>query len=168
MEKCGHRLTAPGTGREIGCTLDVLRSMYLGLYFAPMVTANAIKTSIYASCLYEKIGFATDPHYSEDRNDIITSISAENAENLIAICQAIQHMSPIDSFVTPYPSAMPGYDSDIIMASGSFTMGSSIELSCDAPIRPPYTTFMQGGTTFDASHAAVLYSAQKVMELNNR
>ena len=168
VEKCGHRLTAPGTGREIGCTLEVMRSMYLGVYFAPMVTANAIKTSIYASCLYNKIGFATDPHYSEDRNDIITSIAAENAENLIAICQAIQHMSPIDSFATPYPSPMPGYDSDIIMASGSFTMGSSIELSCDAPVRAPYTTFMQGGTTFDASRAAVLYSAQKVREISKK
>ncbi len=166
VEKCGHRLTAPGTGREIGCTMDALRNLYLGLYFAPMVTANAIKTSIYASCLYEKLGFVTDPHYTEDRNDIITSIHAENAENLIAICQAIQHMSPIDSFATPEPSPMPGYDSDIIMASGSFTMGSSIELSCDAPVRAPYTTFMQGGTTFDASRAAVLYSAQKVKELN--
>ncbi len=162
VELCGHRLTAPGTGREIGCTIDVLRDMYLGLYFAPMVTANAIKTSIYASCLYEKIGFKTEPHYTEDRNDIITSIAAENAENVIAICQAIQHMSPIDSFATPEPYAMPGYDSDIIMASGSFTMGSSIELSCDAPIREPYTTFMQGGTTFEASRAAVLVSAQKV------
>lgn len=162
VELCGHRLTAPGTGREIGCTIDVLRDMYLGLYFAPMVTANAIKTSIYASCLYEKIGFKTEPHYTEERNDIITSIAAENAENLIAICQAIQHMSPIDSFATPEPYAMPGYDSDIIMASGSFTMGSSIELSCDAPIRAPYTTFMQGGTTFEASRAAVLVSADKV------
>ena len=148
--------------------MDVMRSMYLGVYFAPMITANAIKTSIYASCLYNKIGFATDPHYTEDRNDIITSIAAENAENLIAICQAIQHMSPIDSFATPYPSPMPGYDSDIIMASGSFTMGSSIELSCDAPVRAPYTTFMQGGTTFDASRAAVLYSAQKVREINKK
>lgn len=162
VEMCGHRLTAPGTGREIGCTIDVLRDMYLGLYFAPMVTANAIKTSIYASCLYGKIGFKTEPHYTEERNDIITSIAAENAENLIAICQSIQHMSPIDSFATPEPYAMPGYDSDIIMASGSFTMGSSIELSCDAPVRAPYTTFMQGGTTFEASRAAVLVSADKV------
>lgn len=165
VEKCAHRLTCPGTGREIGCGLDMMRSMYLGVYFAPMVTANAIKTSVYASCLFEKIGFKTEPHYTEDRNDIITSIAAENAENLIAICQAIQHMSPIDSFATPEPCPMPGYDSDIIMASGSFTMGSSIELSCDAPVRAPYTTFMQGGTTFDASRAAVLYSAQKVREL---
>lgn len=165
VELCGHRLTAPGTGREIGCGMDMLRDMYIGLYYAPMITANAIKTSIYTSCLYEKIGFATEPHYSEPRNDIITSIAAETPENLIAICQAIQNMSPIDSFATPEPWAMPGYDSEVIMAAGTFIMGSSIELSCDAPIRPPYTTFMQGGTTFDASRAAVLVSAQKVKRL---
>ncbi|MEG1801613.1 MAG: methionine gamma-lyase family protein, partial [Oscillospiraceae bacterium] len=141
VELCGHRLTAPGTGRELGCGLDILRDMYIGLYYAPMITANAIKTSIYASCLYEKIGFATEPHYTEPRNDIITSISAKTPENLIAICQAIQEMSPIDSFAVPEPWTMPGYDDKIIMAAGTFTMGSSIELSCDAPIRPPYTTF---------------------------
>ncbi|MEG1782564.1 MAG: methionine gamma-lyase family protein [Oscillospiraceae bacterium] len=165
VELCGHRLSAPGTGREIGCTMDVLRDMYIGLYFAPMVTANAVKTSIYASCLYEKLGFETEPHYSMPRNDIITSIAARTPENLIAICQAIQSASPIDSFAVPQPWAMPGYDSEIIMAAGTFTMGSSIELSCDAPIREPYTTFMQGGTSFDASRAAVLLSAQKVKNI---
>ena len=165
VELCGHRLTAPGTGRELGCTLDVLRDMYLGLYMAPMITANAVKTSIYASCLYEKLGFDTEPHYSQPRNDIITSIAARTPENLIAICQAIQSASPIDSFAVPEPWAMPGYDSEIIMAAGTFTMGSSIELSCDAPIRAPYTTFMQGGTSFDASRAAVLLSAQKVKNI---
>ena len=105
---------------------------------------------------------------SADGIKLSVNFDGENAENLIAICQAIQHMSPIDSFATPYPSAMPGYDSDIIMASGSFTMGSSIELSCDAPVRAPFTTFMQGGTTFDASRAAVLLSAQKVADVRNK
>lgn len=164
VELCGHRLSAPGTGREIGCTMDVLRDMYLGIYYAPMITANAINTSIYASRLFEKIGFATEPSYKEERNDIITSIAAQNPENLIAICQAIQYASPIDSYVTPEPWEMPGYDSKIIMAAGTFTMGASLELSCDAPIREPYTTFMQGGTSFDASRAAVLLSAEKVFK----
>ncbi len=168
VEMCGHRLTAPGTGREIGCSLDVMREMYLGVYFAPMITANALKTSIYASCLYEKMGFETEPRYMEDRNDIITSICAENAENVIAICRGIQAGSPIDSYAAPEPGDMPGYDSQIIMAAGAFTMGSSIELSCDAPLREPYIAYMQGGTTFDASRAAVLLSAQKVQDLNNK
>lgn len=168
VEMCGHRLTAPGTGREIGCSLDVMREMYLGVYFAPMITANALKTSIYASCLYEKMGFETEPRYMEDRNDIITSICAENAENVIAICRGIQAGSPIDSYAAPEPGDMPGYDSQIIMAAGAFTMGSSIELSCDAPLREPYIAYMQGGTTFDASRAAVLLSAQKVMDVKNK
>ncbi len=166
VEMCGHRLTAPGTGREIGCSLDVLRDMYLGVYHAPMITANALKTSIYASALYEKMGFETEPKYYEDRNDIITSISAQNAENLIAICRGIQAGSPIDSYAAPEPGDMPGYDSQVIMAAGAFTMGSSIELSCDAPLREPFIAFMQGGTSFDAARAAVLLSAQKVMDIN--
>ncbi len=168
VELCGHRLASPGTGREIGCSLDVLRDMYLGVYHAPMITANALKTSIYASALYEKLGFETEPKYFEDRNDIITSISALNAENLIAICRGIQAGSPIDSYAAPEPGDMPGYDSQVIMAAGAFTMGSSIELSCDAPLREPYIAFMQGGTTFAASRGAVLLSAQKVYELNNK
>ena len=168
VELCGHRLTAPGTGREIGCSLDVMREMYLGVYFAPMITANALKTSIYASCLYEKLGFETEPSYKDDRNDIITSISAQNRENVIAICRGIQAGSPIDSFAAPEPGDMPGYDSQIIMAAGAFTMGSSIELSCDAPLRRPYIAYMQGGTSFAASRAAVLMSAQKVYDINNK
>ena len=149
VEMCGHRLSAPGTGREIGCSLDVMREMYLGVYFAPMITANALKTSIYASCLYEKMGFETEPRYMEDRNDIITSICAENAENVIAICRGIQAGSPIDSYAAPEPGDMPGYDSQIIMAAGAFTMGSSIELSCDAPLRDPFIAYMQGGVTYE-------------------
>lgn len=168
VEMCGHRLTAPGTGREIGCTLDVMREMYLGVYHAPMITANALKTSVYASCLYEKLGFETEPGYKEDRNDIITSICANNAENVIAICQGIQAASPIDSYAAPEPGDMPGYDSQIIMAAGAFTMGSSIELSCDAPLREPYIAYMQGGTSFDASRAAVLLSAQRVFDVMNK
>ncbi len=166
VELCGHRLTAPGTGREIGCTLDVLRQMYLGIYMAPTVTAAALRASVYASCLYEKLGFVTEPRWFEDRNDIITAIEAGSAENVIAICRRIQANSAIDSFAYPEPGEMAGYGDKIIMASGSFTMGSSIELSCDAPIRPPYTAFMQGGTTFPAARAAILMSARAVRGKN--
>ena len=168
VEMCGHRLTAPGTGREIGCTNDMMRDMYLGVYFAPMVTANALKTSIYTSALYEKMGFKTEPSYKEDRNDIITIIECKNPENIIEICRAIQSASPIDAFAAPEPGDMPGYDSQVIMAAGAFTMGSSIELSCDAPIREPYLLYMQGGTSFEASRAAVLLSAQKVFDIQNK
>ena len=168
VEMCGHRLTAPGTGREIGCTNDILRDMYLGVYHAPMITANALKSSIYASCLYEKLGFETEPRYMEDRNDIITSICANTPENVIAICRGIQAASPIDAFAAPEPGDMPGYDSQIIMAAGAFTMGSSIELSCDAPLRDPYIAYMQGGTSFEATRAAILLSAQKVSDVMNK
>ena len=168
VEMCGHRLAAPGTGREVGCTLDVLRDMYLGVYHAPMITANALKSSIYASCLYEKLGFETEPRYMEDRNDIITSICARTPENVIAICRGIQAGSPVDAFAAPEPGDMPGYDSQIIMAAGAFTMGSSIELSCDAPLRDPYIAFMQGGTSFEATRAAILLSAQKVADVMDK
>ncbi len=164
VELCANRLTNPGTGREVGCTLDVLRDLYLGLYMAPMTTANALKSSVYSSCIYENLGFETEPRYFEDRNDIVTSITAGSAENVIAIAQAIQSASPIDSYVTPEPWAMPGYDNEVIMAAGTFIMGGSLELSCDAPIRDPYIAYMQGGPLFETARAAILLSAQKVKE----
>ena len=168
VEMCGHRLAAPGTGREAGCTLDVLREMYLGIYHAPTITANALKSGIYASCIYERLGFKTEPRYEDDRNDIVTSIYAQTPENVIAICRAIQSASPIDAYAAPEPGDMPGYDSQIIMAAGAFTMGSSIELSCDAPLREPYIAYMQGGTSFEATRAAILLSAQKVYDIINK
>lgn len=161
VEKCAHRLTCPGTGRELGCTLDTLRQMYLGLYYAPGVTAEALKTSIYASCLFELMGYHATPFYKEDRNDIITSIETKSEKALCALCQGIQAGSPVDSFVTPEPYAMPGYTDQVIMAAGAFTLGSSIELSCDAPVRPPYTAYLQGGLNFAASRAGVLLGVQK-------
>ena len=164
VELCGHRLTAPGTGRELGCTLDGLREMYLGLYYAPGVVAEAIKTSIYASRFFEVYGFKTMPHYTEPRNDIITSIETGSAEALCAVCQGIQAGSPVDSFVTPEPYAMPGYENEVVMAAGAFTMGSSIELSCDGPLREPYLAFMQGGLNFAASRAGILIAAKKLNE----
>lgn len=164
VELCAHRLTAPGTGREIGCTLDTLRALYLGLYFAPGVTAEALKTAVYAACLFEKLGFVTKPAYMQDRNDIVTSIETGDPAALCAICRGIQAGSPVDSFVTPEPWPMPGYDSDVVMAAGAFTLGSSIELSCDAPMKQPYTAYMQGGLNFSAGRAGVLLAAQRVLQ----
>ncbi|GKI16133.1 hypothetical protein CE91St44_26180 [Oscillospiraceae bacterium] len=164
VERCGHRLTAPGTGRELGCTLDTLRQLYLGLYYAPGVTAEAVKTSIYSSCLLELLGKEPTPRYTAPRNDIITSFEAGSPEALVAFCQGIQQGSPVDSFVRPEPYAMAGYADEVIMAAGAFTEGSSIELSCDGPMRAPYTVYLQGGLNFAASRAGVLLAAQKAFE----
>lgn len=161
VEKCAHRLTAPGTGRELGCTLDSLRQLYLGLYYAPGVTAEAIKTSIYASCLLELLGKNPLPRYTEPRNDIITSFETGDPQAMVAFCQGIQAGSPVDSYVSPEPYAMPGYTSEVIMAAGAFTNGSSIELSCDGPMRPPYTVYLQGGLNFAASRAGILTAVQR-------
>lgn len=162
VELCGHRLTAPGTGRELGCTMDTMRQMYLGLYYAPGVTAEALKTSIYASCLFRLMGYKTTPAFDEERNDIITSIETGSPEGLCAVCQGVQAGSPVDSFVTPEPYAMPGYEDEVIMAAGAFTMGSSIELSCDGPMRAPYTAYLQGGLNFAASRAGLLLAAMQL------
>ncbi len=161
VDLCAQRLSTPGVGSEVGSTSgDILRQMYLGLYFAPGVTAEALKTSIYASALFEKLGCSVFPRYTEKRDDIITAITLNEGEKLAALCRAIQHTSPVDSHLTPEPWPMPGYDCDVIMAAGAFTMGSSIELSCDGPMRPPFTAFLQGGLNFAASRAAVLLAAQ--------
>ncbi len=161
VELCAQRLSTPGVGSEVGSTSgDILRQMYLGLYFAPGVTAEALKTSVYASALFEKLGCSVSPRYTEKRDDIITAIVLNDGEKLAALCRAIQHTSPVDSHLTPEPWPMPGYDCDVIMAAGAFTMGSSIELSCDGPMRPPFTAFLQGGLNFAASRAAVLLAAQ--------
>lgn len=165
VEKCGHRLTAPGTGRELGCTLDTLRQLYLGLYYAPGVTAEALKSSIYASCLLELLGRTATPRYNEPRNDIITSLDTGSAEALVAFCQGIQAGSPVDSFVAPEPYAMPGYESPVVMAAGAFTLGSSIELSCDGPLREPYTAYLQGGLNFAATRAGILVAVQRAFRL---
>lgn len=167
VELCAHRLTAPGTGGEIGCTLDILRSMYLGLYYAPGVVADALKTGIYASCLFEQLSWDVQPHYTQERNDIITSVCTKSEKAMCAICQGIQSNSPVDSFATPEPWQMPGYDSPVIMAAGAFTMGSSLELSCDGPVREPYTVYLQGGLNFAASRMGVLLAAQKAKDIMN-
>lgn len=165
VESCAHRLSAPGTGGEIGCTLDVLRELYLGLYYAPGVVCDALKTSVYASCLFEVLGYQATPGYKEDRNDIITSVETHSPEGMIALCGGVQAGSPVDSYADPLPGDMPGYEDQVIMAAGAFTMGSSIELSADGPVRPPYTVYMQGGINFHASRAGVMLGADRMLKL---
>ena len=161
VEKCANRLTCPGVGRELGCTLDVMREMFLGLYYAPGVTCEALKTAMYAQCLLELLGKAPVPRYNQEHNDIVTCFDAGSAEALVSFCQGIQAGSPVDSYVSPEPYAMPGYEDEVVMAAGAFTLGSSIELSCDGPLRAPYTCYLQGGLNFAASRAGVLMAMQK-------
>lgn len=165
VELCAHRLTAPGVGAEIGCTLDVLRGLYLGLYYAPGVVCEALKTSVYAACLFELLGYGATPAYAADRNDIITSIETGSPAGMCALCGGVQAASPVDSFAAPEPGDMPGYDDPVIMAAGAFTMGSSIELSADGPVRAPYTVYLQGGLNFAAARAGVLLGAEKMLAL---
>ena len=166
VEKCAHRLTAPGVGGEIGCTLDVLRELYLGLYYAPGVVCEALKASVYTSCLMELMGYRATPDYRADRNDIITSVATGSPEGMVALCGGVQAGSPVDSFAAPEPSDMPGYTDQVIMAAGAFTLGSSIELSADGPMRPPYTVYVQGGINFHAARAGILLGAQRMMQLH--
>ena len=165
VELCAHRLTAPGTGAEIGCTLDVLRQLYLGLFYAPGVTCEALKTSVWASCLFELMGCKATPRYTEERNDIITSLELGSPEAMVAFCGGTQAGSPVDSFAAPAPGDMPGYEDPVIMAAGAFTLGSSIELSADGPMREPYTIYLQGGLSFATARAGVLLGAQRMRQL---
>lgn len=164
VELCGYRLTSPGIGREAGCSLDQNRSMYQGLFFAPSVTASAVKTATFASALFGALGFEATPRFDEPRTDIITSILLGSPERLCAFCAGIQKGSPIDAYVTPEPWAMPGYDDPVIMAAGAFTMGASIELSADGPLRPPYGVWLQGGLTWNTGRLGVLLAAQAMAD----
>ena len=165
VELCAHRLSAPGVGGEIGCTLDMLRGMYLGLYYAPGVVCEALKTSVYTSCLFELLGYEVMPRYTAPRNDIITSVNTGSPQGMVALCGGVQAGSPVDSFAAPEPGDMPGYEDPVIMAAGAFTMGSSIELSADGPLRAPYTVYMQGGLNFAAARAGVLLGADRMLRL---
>ena len=162
VEACSYRLTTPGTGKEIGCTLGHSRELFMGAFNAPHVTGEAVKTAVFAAALFELLGYDVTPKYNETRGDIIQAILLGNEERLISFCQGIQAASPIDSFVTPEPWDMPGYDSEVIMAAGAFTLGASIELSADAPLREPYAVWMQGGLNFHSGRAAVLLAAEKM------
>ena len=160
VEKISHRFTAPGIGADLGCTQDSLRDTFLGLYYAPGVVCEAVKTAIYAQCLLELCGVHPVPRYTEDHNDIVTCFDSGSAAALQGFCAGIQKNSPVDSFVSPEPADEPGYTDKVIMASGSFTEGSTIEISCDGPLRPPYTCYLQGGVNFTAGRAAVLNAVQ--------
>ena len=160
VELCAYRLNAPGLGKELGCTLETPRDMYLGFYYAPGVVCEAIKTAIYAQCMLELLGKNPIPRYCDDHNDIVTCFDAGTADALIGFCQGIQAASPVDSYAAPEPSPEPGYTDEVVMASGSFTQGSTIELSCDGPLREPYTCYLQGGLNFAASRAGVLLAVQ--------
>ena len=164
VELCSYRLTCVGMGKEVGCTLDMNREIFLGLFFAPDVTANALKTSAFASELFTLLGFKCTPAKDDKRGDIITAVQLENEENLTAFCRGIQKGAPVDSFVTPEAWDMPGYNSKVIMAAGAFTMGASIELSADAPIREPFAAWMQGGITYTSGKIGVMLAAQEMLD----
>ena len=163
VEMCSYRLTTPGTGKEIGATLNTSRELFMGAYHAPYVTGEAMKTAVFASALFEILGYETSPKYSENRGDIIQLIMLDNEENLIRFCAGVQSGSAVDSFVQPMPSDMPGYESQVIMAAGAFTLGSSIELSADAPLREPYAVWLQGGLNFHAGKLGIMLAADKVL-----
>lgn len=160
IEACAYRLTSPGLGREVGASLGVMQSFYQGLFLAPVVSASALKGAIFAANLYERLGFPVIPNGSEDRHDIIQAVELGTPEGVIAFCKGIQAAAPVDSYVTPEPWAMPGYDSDVIMAAGAFVQGSSIELSADGPIKPPYAVYFQGGLTWPHAKLGILMSLE--------
>ena len=164
IELCAYRLTTVGTGKEVGCSLNQNRGMYLGLFNAPSVVASALKTATFASAFFSLLGFEAFPNYNEYRTDIITAIKLGSRKALIAFCEGIQSGSPVDSFVTPEPWDMPGYDSQVIMAAGAFTMGASIELSADAPLREPFAVWLQGGITYDTGRMGILLAAQRLLD----
>lgn len=164
VELCAYRLTTPGTGRELGCTLGHNRELFLGAFHAPNVAGEALKTAVFAASLFQRLGYKVTPAPEEARADIIQAIQLQSREALIAFCRGIQKASPVDSFVVPEPSPMPGYDSDVIMAAGTFTLGSSIELSADAPLREPYAVWMQGGVNYASGQLGVLLAAEEMVK----
>lgn len=164
VDNAAYRLTCPGLGREVGASLGVNQPFFQGFFLAPTVTAGALKGAIFAANIYEKLGFSVTPNSTEDRHDIIQAVQFGTPEGVIAFCQGIQAAAPVDSYVAPEPWAMPGYDSDVIMAAGAFVQGSSIELSADGPIKPPYTVYFQGGLTWEHARFGILMSLQKFCE----
>lgn len=164
VELCSYRLTTPGTGRELGCTLGQNRELFMGAFHAPHVAGEALKTAVFASALFSELGFGVSPAPEDPRTDIIQTIELKTREALIAFCKGVQKGAPVDSFVVPEPSPMPGYDSDVIMAAGAFTLGSSIELSADAPLREPYAVWMQGGLNYHSGQLGILLAAQEMLD----
>jgi len=164
VERCAFRLSAPGLGQEVGANLGLMPSFYQGLFLSPTVVSGALKGAVFAANIYEKLGFPCVPNATESRHDIIQAVTLGSREAMVAFCRGIQAAAPVDSYVTPEPWAMPGYDSDVIMAAGAFVQGSSIELSADGPIREPYAVYFQGGLTWYHAKLGILMSLQKLVE----
>lgn len=164
VENAAYRLTAPGLGKEVGATLGVNQSFYQGFFLAPTVVAGALKSAVFAANIYERLGFRVVPDGQESRHDIIQAVELGTPEGVITFCAGIQAAAPVDSYVAPEPWAMPGYDSDVIMAAGAFVQGSSIELSADGPLKPPYVVYFQGGLTWTHGKFGILMSLQKMVE----
>ena len=164
IENCAYRLTSPGLGKEVGASLGVMQSFYQGFFLAPTVVASALKGAILAANIYESLGFSVIPNGKESRHDIIQAVTFGTPEGVIAFCQGIQAAAPVDSYVTPEPWAMPGYDSEVIMAAGAFVQGSSIELSADGPIKPPYAVYFQGGLTWPHAKLGILMSLEQLVK----
>ncbi len=163
VELCSYRLTSPGVGGEVGATFAHNKSFYKGLFYAPHTVAQAVKTAHLAAYIFDRLGYRVEPRWDEPRHDIIQTVIMDSPAGLCAFCRGIQAGSPVDAHVTPEPWAMPGYTSDVIMAAGAFTQGSSIELSADGPLRPPYTAFLQGGLTYESGKLAILMAAEAVL-----
>ena len=164
VDRCAYRLSAPGLGQEVGANLGLMPAFYQGFFLAPTVVAGALKGAIFAANLYERLGFRVVPNCSEPRHDIIQAVELGSREGMIAFCKGIQSAAPVDSFADPMPWAMPGYEDEVIMAAGAFVQGSSIELSADGPIRPPYAVYFQGGLTWYHAKLGILLSLQKMVE----
>lgn len=165
IENCAYRLTAPGLGKEVGASLQVMQSFYQGLFLAPTVVAAAVKSAVFAANLYEHFGYPVLPNGQESRHDIIQAVTLGSPEAVVAFCQGIQAAAPVDSYVTPEPWAMPGYECEVIMAAGAFVQGSSIELSADAPMKPPYTVYFQGGLTWPHGKLGILKSLERMKQV---
>lgn len=166
IERCAYRLTAPGIGKEAGASLGSLPEMYQGFFLAPHVVSQSLKGALFTSRLLEKLNMTTTPHYQDKRTDIIQSVTFETKEQMIAFCQSIQHASPINAHFSPMPSYMPGYEDYVIMAAGTFIQGSSIELTADGPIRPPYEAYIQGGLTYEHVKIAITRAVQHLIKQN--
>lgn len=164
IERCAYRLSAPGLGCEVGANLGLLTSFYQGLFLAPTVVSSAVRGAVFAAGCYEKLGFRVVPGSGETRRDIIQAVELGSREAMVAFCKGIQSAAPVDSYVTPEPWAMPGYESEVIMAAGAFVQGASIELSADGPIRPPYAVYFQGGLTWFHAKLGILMSIQKLLD----
>ncbi len=164
VDRCAYRLSAPGLGQEVGANLGLLPSFYQGFFLAPTVTAAALRGAVFAAAAYERLGFRVYPAASEERHDVIQAIELGSEEAMCAFCKGIQQAAPVDSYVTPVPAPMPGYDAPVIMAAGAFVQGSSIELSADGPVRPPYAVYYQGGLTWPHAKLGVLLSLQRMRD----